>query len=56
MIVGDTTWLSTAQLKWDAVRKKICEQAIMESDHKSRLRELLENEGKEGRLMHIGIN
>ena len=35
MIVGDATWLSAAQLKWDAVRKKICEQAGVEADHKS---------------------
>ena len=49
MIVGDATWLNAAQLKWDAVRIKICEQAGVEADHKSRLRELLENEGKDGR-------
>ena len=57
MIVGDITWLSTAQLKWmQAVRKKLCEQAILEADHKSRLREVLDNEKKVRRLMHIGIN
>ena len=44
MIVGDTNWLTTVQLKWDAV--KICDQASIEAHHKSRLRDLLETVGK----------
>ena len=56
MIVGDNTWLNSSQLKWDAVRK-ICEQATLEANHKSRLQQLLEDEGREGKLkMHVGIN
>ena len=54
--MGDNTWLNSFQLKWDAVRK-ICEQATLEANHKSQLRELLDDEGKGGKLkMHVGIN
>ena len=57
MIMGDdVTWLNSAQLKWDTIRKKICEQAGIEADHKSRIRELLDNEGKDGKGMGIKWN
>ena len=57
MIMGDVTWLKSAQLKWDTIRKKICEQAGIEADHKSRIRELLDNEGKDdGKGMGIKWN
>ena len=41
MIVGDTTWLTSTQLKCAAV-KKLIDQAGIKAHNKSQLRDLLE--------------
>ena len=47
-IVGDESWCSTAQLKWEEVTK-ILNQASVEVHHKSRLRGVLDEAGQDGR-------
>ena len=55
-IVGDELWCSTAQLKWEEVTKKILNQASIEAHHKSRLRGVLDEAGKDGRRHSIIVD
>ena len=54
-IVGDESWCSTAQLKWEEVTK-ILNQTFIEAHHKSRLRGVLDEAGKDGRRHNIIVN
>lgn len=53
MIVGSTSWSQTSLLKWEEVMGRIVQRAEFESQSKSRLRELLADVGKDGRLVCI---
>lgn len=53
MIVGCTSWSQTSLLKWEEVMGRIVQRAELESQSKSRLRELLADVGKDGMLVCI---
>lgn len=55
-IVGNESWCSTAQLKWEEVTNKILNQASIEAHHKSRLRGVLDEAGKDGREAYYYVN